>query len=131
MARGQESSTRPDSMRIDWEVAKAVHLRSIKTNRAKQPVPVSRLTLKQRKRLLARKCRGEASSSGGIGLLGVLGVVFVTLKLCGLIHWSWWWVLLPFYGPVSLFLMFLGGLFVLGMAAAAMTNDARKVQRAK
>lgn len=36
---------------------------------------------------------------GGINITGLLGVVFVTLKLCEVIDWSWWWVLLPFYGP--------------------------------
>lgn len=35
-----------------------------------------------------------------IGLLGLLGVVFVTLKLCNVIAWSWWLVLLPFYGGI-------------------------------
>ncbi len=35
------------------------------------------------------------NSSGGLGLGGVLTVVFVVLKLCGLIDWSWWWVLSP------------------------------------
>lgn len=42
--------------------------------------------------------------SGGIGVLGLLGVVFVTLKLCGVINWSWWYVTLPFYGPLALLL---------------------------
>jgi hypothetical protein len=43
------------------------------------------------------------NSSGGIGVVGLLGVVFVALKLSGKIDWSWWWVLLPFYGlPVIL-----------------------------
>lgn len=27
----------------------------------------------------------------------LLGIVFVTLKLCGVIGWSWWWVTLPFW----------------------------------
>lgn len=36
-------------------------------------------------------------SSGGIGVVGLLGVVFVTLKLCGVIDWSWLWVLAPFW----------------------------------
>lgn len=31
-------------------------------------------------------------------LLGLLGLVFVTLKLTGHIDWSWWWVTLPFWG---------------------------------
>ncbi len=42
----------------------------------------------------------------GIGLFGVLGIVFTVLKLVGVINWSWWLVLLPFYG----------GLAVLGIA---------------
>jgi hypothetical protein len=40
-------------------------------------------------------------------ILGILGIVFVTLKLCGVINWSWWWVLLPFYGPLALALVLL------------------------
>jgi len=45
------------------------------------------------------------SSSGGIGVLGLLGVVFVTLKLCKVIDWSWWLVLAPFWGQVALLLL--------------------------
>ncbi len=33
----------------------------------------------------------------GMGLTGVLLVVFVVLKLTGLIDWSWWWVLSPIW----------------------------------
>lgn len=33
----------------------------------------------------------------GISLGGILGVVFVVLKLCGVINWSWVWVLSPFW----------------------------------
>lgn len=40
-----------------------------------------------------------SSASGGIGVCGLLGVVFVTLKLCNVIDWSWWWVLAPFWIP--------------------------------
>lgn len=33
-------------------------------------------------------------------------VVFITLKLAGLVDWSWWFVLAPFWAPVALgFLM--------------------------
>jgi hypothetical protein len=44
----------------------------------------------------------EKSSSGGIGVLGLLGVLFVGLKLGGIIDWSWWWVTLPFWGGLAL-----------------------------
>lgn len=36
----------------------------------------------------------------GPSILGLLGVAFVVLKLVGVINWSWWWVTLPFWGPV-------------------------------
>lgn len=32
-----------------------------------------------------------------IGLLGIIGLIFVVLKLTKAIEWSWWLVLLPFY----------------------------------
>ncbi len=41
-----------------------------------------------------------------------LGLTFVVLKLVGVIHWSWWLVLLPFYGGLAVFL-FLAFLVVL------------------
>lgn len=36
----------------------------------------------------------------GIGVL--LTIVFAVLKLCGVIAWSWWWVLSPFWVPLAL-----------------------------
>ena len=42
----------------------------------------------------------------GIGVLGLLGVVFVTLKLLGVITWSWWWVTAPFWGGFAILLAF-------------------------
>lgn len=35
--------------------------------------------------------------SGGIGFIGLLTIVFITLKLCGVISWSWVWVLAPIW----------------------------------
>ncbi|MNO29190.1 hypothetical protein D3C76_190980 [compost metagenome] len=43
----------------------------------------------------------ETKSSGGISVVGLLGVVFVALKLCGVINWSWWWVTVPFWGGIA------------------------------
>ena len=37
------------------------------------------------------------ASSGGIGFVGLLTVLFVALKLIGIISWSWWWVLAPIW----------------------------------
>ena len=57
----------------------------------------------------------ENTKSGGISLLGLLGVVFVTLKLTGYINWSWWWVLLPFWGGIGLVLVRIVLIFVLSI----------------
>lgn len=35
-------------------------------------------------------------------LLGILGLIFITLKLTGYITWSWLWVLAPFWIPISI-----------------------------
>lgn len=41
-----------------------------------------------------------------MSVLGLLGVAFVVLKLMGIIAWSWWWVLAPFWAiPVLLLLL--------------------------
>ncbi len=45
------------------------------------------------------------AASGGLSVTGLLGVLFIGLKLCGKIDWSWWWVLCPFWGPVVLVLV--------------------------
>lgn len=39
----------------------------------------------------------KESSSGGIGFGGLLTIVFIVLKLLGVISWSWWWVLSPIW----------------------------------
>lgn len=36
---------------------------------------------------------------GGIGFCGLLTIVFITLKLVGVIKWSWLWVLAPLWIP--------------------------------
>ncbi|MEE8143249.1 MAG: hypothetical protein V3T77_09120 [Planctomycetota bacterium] len=41
---------------------------------------------------------------GGVGLLGLLCLMFVGLKLTDNISWSWWWVTCPLWIPVALFL---------------------------
>jgi hypothetical protein len=32
-----------------------------------------------------------------IGFPGLLTIAFIVLKLCGVITWSWWWVLSPIW----------------------------------
>lgn len=37
----------------------------------------------------------DNSTSKGIGFVGLLQIVFIVLKLCGVIDWKWVWVLAP------------------------------------
>ena len=39
--------------------------------------------------------RESKSSSGGIGFVGALQILFIALKLLDKINWSWWWVWSP------------------------------------
>jgi len=45
--------------------------------------------------------------SGGVSVFGLLGVLFIGLKLAHVIDWSWWWVLLPFYWVFAVFMIVL------------------------
>lgn len=42
------------------------------------------------------------NSSSGIGICGVLTIVFIVLKLVGVINWSWLWVLCPLWIDILL-----------------------------
>lgn len=59
-------------------------------------------------------------STGGIGVTGLLGVVFIVLKLVGVINWSWWWVLSPFWISLILGLVLIGVAVVINIIADRM-----------
>lgn len=48
----------------------------------------------------------------------LLGVLFIALKLCGVISWSWWWVTAPFWLPICI----LGVLFLLVCSLAVLKS---------
>lgn len=54
----------------------------------------------------------SSSSSGGVGFVGLLTVLFVGLKLTGYIAWSWWWVLSPIWISAIIVLLILIALAV-------------------
>jgi hypothetical protein len=43
-----------------------------------------------------------------IGFFGILGLVFIVLKLTEVVAWSWWLVLLPIYGGLIMAVVALG-----------------------
>ncbi len=53
------------------------------------------------------------TQNGGLGVLSVLGIIFIVLKLTGVIAWSWWLVLAPIYIPLVLSFIAIGlGIYV-------------------
>lgn len=46
-----------------------------------------------------------SSEGGGIGFCGMLTIVFIVLKLCKVIAWSWVWVLSPLWIPIIITLV--------------------------
>lgn len=49
----------------------------------------------------------KSSASGGISFCGLLTIAFIVLKLCGVISWSWFWVLSPILIPLIILLVVL------------------------
>ena len=45
---------------------------------------------------------GNNKSSVGSGGTTLLQVMFIGLKLAGVIDWSWWWVMAPTWGTIAL-----------------------------
>lgn len=58
----------------------------------------------------------NSSTSSGIGFGGVLFIVFLVLKLCHVITWSWWWVTSPIWIPTGLVLLIMGFCVVMAFA---------------
>lgn len=46
----------------------------------------------------------ESSTSGGIGFLGALTLLFIALKLMNKIDWDWFWVVSPLAIPLGIFI---------------------------
>lgn len=49
-----------------------------------------------------RKNYNYGGNGGGIGFFGLLGVLFIALKLTHIIDWKWWIVLSPIWGSILL-----------------------------
>lgn len=53
------------------------------------------------------------SAGTGIGFCGLLTLVFIVLKLVGVINWSWVWVLSPIWIPTVLIILIMCVLILL------------------
>lgn len=43
----------------------------------------------------------STGASGGVGLPGLLVLLFIALKLTGHVDWAWLWVLAPLWIPLA------------------------------
>lgn len=59
----------------------------------------------------------SVSTSSSISTSGLLGVLFVGLKLTGYINWPWVWVLAPFWIPLAIVLAIIVAGYLLLLAA--------------
>ena len=48
----------------------------------------------------------------GVGIPMVVFIVFLILKLTGLISWSWWWVTAPIWIPASILILSFAGVLI-------------------
>lgn len=51
--------------------------------------------------------KSHSGTNGGIGFCGLLTIVFIVLKLCHVIAWSWVWVLAPLWVPIGILILIL------------------------
>lgn len=50
----------------------------------------------------------DSKQAGGIGFMGLLQITLIVLKFCGVITWSWVWVLTPLWGSALLAIAIVG-----------------------
>lgn len=68
----------------------------------------------------------SASASGGIGFTGLLTIAFIVLKLCGVITWSWIWVLSPIWIGFALLIF---AIIVIGIVVLIASMFAKSKKR--
>lgn len=62
-----------------------------------------------------------------ISVISLLGVVFVTLKLVGVIDWSWWFVTMPFWFGFAIFFI----IFFIALIADGSQSNTKSIKRRK
>lgn len=68
----------------------------------------------------------KVTTSFGLSIFDIsvlLTIVFVVLKLCGVIAWNWWWVVSPVVFAIGLFILATTILFIVGLILARNGDD--------
>lgn len=69
----------------------------------------------------------SSSSGGGVGIPTVIQIVFIILKVVGVIEWSWFWVLSPTWLSILVVIFVLLIVFIAKVISVA----SRKKKRGK
>lgn len=64
------------------------------------------------------KKQSKTVTKNGIGFSGLLTIAFIILKLCGVINWSWWWVLSPIIISTCISVIIIAVVIVVGLVCA-------------
>lgn len=60
----------------------------------------------------------KTSVGSGLSFGSVLFLVFLVLKLCNVINWSWWWITAPLWIPIGICIAII---LVIGMIAGVVS----------
>lgn len=73
----------------------------------------------------------SSSRSTGIGFIGLLTIVFITLKLLDKINWSWLWVLSPIWISILFWIAFALFVLVVSLIYVLVSDFTRNRRRRK
>lgn len=61
---------------------------------------------------MSRNNSTNSNTSAGVGFTSALALLFIALKLCHVIDWSWWWVLSPIWISFGLFILIIAAVLI-------------------
>ena len=76
----------------------------------------------------------SSKTTSGVSTTMVLFLIFLTLKLTGLISWSWWWVTSPLWIPIALalsILIIIASVIIIALALGFSGDDIKSKIRRK
>ena len=73
--------------------------------------------------------RNSSAADGGITLSGLTFIVFLVLKLCNVIDWSWWWVTAPLWIPFAIGVVILLIIVIVALIGTLIDNIKHKRRR--
>ena len=74
--------------------------------------------------------RDSGGGRKGIGFMGALQLIFIVLKLCKVIEWSWWAVLIPLWIELALCVLVIV-FVVIAAIVKGKTRDRNRRERIK